>query len=142
MKKSHLLFFGLLLAAVALFFGLRSYNAELPQAADESPEFTMQAEDLYNAFQDDEVGAGKRYNDKLIEVKGEVREVTFNGDGRMSVLLESGAVFGTVVCEFPELAQEPAEGSQVAIKGYCAGFNFDVLLQRCAFTEFNQTTTN
>lgn len=124
----------LALAAVALYFGVHAYTAKMPDAEGLSPVHTLKAEDLYTAFEEDEVKAGVLYNDKLIEVKGTVREVTTAADGRMSVLLESGAVFGTVVCEFTEPEDEPAEGTEVSIKGFCAGFNFDVLLQRCAFS--------
>lgn len=133
--KRPLLFFGLLLAVVAAYFGLRAWNARMPEAAGQEPEATIPAEQLFNAFQDDEVKAGALYNDKLIAVTGTVRESSSNAEGRLTVQLEAGAVFGTVVCEFPGPADAPADGSTVTIKGYCAGFNFDVLLQRCAFAQ-------
>jgi hypothetical protein len=133
--KRPLLFFGLLLAVVAAFFGLRAWNAKMPEASGNDPVATIQAEDLFNAFQDDEVKAGAQYNDKLIAVTGTVRESNTNAEGRLTLQLEAGAVFGTVVCEFPGPVDAPADGSTVTIKGYCAGFNFDVLLQRCAFAE-------
>lgn len=133
MKNRWMIALGLLAVAVAAYVGLRAYTAGMPGAAGHVPELAMRAEDLYKAFQDDEAKAGELYTGKLIEVSGTVRGVA-SSDGHMSVLLASGAALGAVVCEFAGPADEPAEGGRVSIKGYCAGFNFDVLLQRCAFT--------
>ncbi|HNA32978.1 MAG TPA: hypothetical protein PL106_07625, partial [Flavobacteriales bacterium] len=84
----------------------------------------------------DEVAAGKLYNDKVVRVSGVVREVGTESTGPVNVLLETGDNLGAVVCEF-ERATAPAlqKGQQVSLQGFCAGFNLDVLLQRCATVE-------
>lgn len=134
MKKKILLPIALIVVAVGAYIGVRMYNAEVPSASGMSVDTKIQADALFNAFTSDEVGAGKAYNDKVIEVTGIVRDITRSADGRMSVLLETGDPLGAVVCEFPDPTEDPVVGSEVVIKGFCAGFNLDVLLQRCALT--------
>lgn len=135
MKRRAFIGVALLVVAVAAYYGIRSYTATMPGAAGHKPELAVQAGELFKAYQEDEVQAGAKYNDKLLKVEGVVKQVATNGEGRMSVLLTTDSELGSVVCEFAEKAEARREGSRVAIKGYCAGFNFDVLLQRCAFAE-------
>lgn len=134
MSKRTILILFLFVAAVAAYFGIRAYSAKVPQAADVTAETTVGAESLFNDFATDETKAGVRYNDKVIEVVGAVKDVSVSADGRMSIHLESGDPMGGVVCDFSEKAAPPAIGDTVAIKGFCAGYNFDVLIQRCAFS--------
>lgn len=47
---------------------------------------------------DDEVAAGKRYTDEVIEVNGTVRGVSAPQGGKVSVLLETGNPLAAVVC--------------------------------------------
>ena len=135
--KKILLIFALLIAAVAVYLGLKAYTVKVPHASAQQVEIAISATDLFNAFALDEVKAGRKFNDKVIEVVGSVREVVPRQEGRMNIVLETGDPMGAVVCEFTEPAEVPAVGSTVAIKGFCAGFNLDVLLQRCAFTRPN-----
>lgn len=136
MRKREILLVVLLVAAIGAYFGYRMYTAEVPNAEGQTPELEVDAKALYDAFVMDERLAGERYNDKVVEVTGMVREVTKGPDGRVNILLETGDALGAVVCEFPDgEAVETAVNSTVAIKGYCAGFNLDVLLQRCALSQ-------
>ncbi len=133
MKRRSFLVIGLLAALVAAFLGYRAWNETVPEAADHKPEMALPAGELFLAFQQDEAAAGRSYNGKLIQVQGAVREARTEEDGRLIVLLETGDAMGAVLCEFPIGAKVPGAGTSVTIKGYCAGYNFDVLLQRCAF---------
>lgn len=135
MKRRPLIGIALVIIAAAAYFGIRSYTAVMPRAAGHQPEVAIKAADLYRAYEEDEVQAGARYNDKLLLVEGVVKQVAVGAEGRMSVLLATESGLGSIVCEFAESAEAPLSGRQVAIKGYCAGFNFDVLLQRCAFAK-------
>ncbi|MBZ0207094.1 MAG: OB-fold putative lipoprotein [Flavobacteriales bacterium] len=134
MNKKALLLIAIIIVVVAAYMGVRMYNAEVPNASGMNVDIRVQADALFNAFEADEVAAGTAYNDKVIEVTGVVRDITRASDGRMSVLLETGDPLGAVVCEFPDATDGLAVGSEVVIKGFCAGFNLDVLLQRCALT--------
>ncbi|MEO5584010.1 MAG: hypothetical protein ABIQ75_01020 [Flavobacteriales bacterium] len=135
MRKRTILFVVLLIAALGAYFGYRMYSAEVPNAVGQAPDFAVDAKTLYDAFVMDERLAGERYNDKVVEVTGTVRDVIKGPDGRVSILLETGDALGAVVCEFPDgETVEAALNSTVSLKGYCAGFNMDVLLQRSAWS--------
>jgi hypothetical protein len=203
MNKRILLIVGLLVVAATAYYAYREWNREPEKAAEASAEVALPAMELFQAFTTDEVAAGARFNDKLVQVNGTVREV--NGGGQLeitlsrglatpdvlhkadstfrllgaesvqltdtevivsfpmrigrtveqileattlksvkssekpaplNVLLETGDPLGAVVCEF-EAGAAPTvkKDDKVAVKGYCAGYNLDVLLQRCAIVE-------
>ena len=121
---------------VALGVGRHMYNEKPVQAAEKTAEVRMTAIALYTAFAADETAAGKLYNDKVVQVSGTVREISSEANGPTNVLLETGDPLGAVVCEFAA-ANAPAwkKGMNVTVKGFCAGFNMDVLLQRCSAVE-------
>lgn len=136
MNKRVLLLIGGLLVLAAAFYAYREWNRDLVKADEARAEVSLTAEELFKAFTADEMGANARFNDKLVEVSGTVREVSGGGAAPVNVLLESGDPLGAVVCEF-EAGSAPAvkKDEKVTIKGFCAGYNLDVLLQRCAVVE-------
>jgi hypothetical protein len=106
--KRILLIVGLVVVAASAYYGYREWNRDLVQAEDTKADVTLKAEELFQAFVTDEV----------------------------NVLLETGDALGAVVCEFePGTAVDLKKDAQVTIKGFCAGYNLDVLLQRCAIVE-------
>lgn len=136
MRKGTIILVLLALAAIGAAIGYLKYNEKTPTASDLKADVSVDAKTLFNAFNTDEAAAGKTYIDKVIEVTGEVREVSSASGGPVNVLLETGDALGAVVCEFAA-DEAPAwqKGAQVKVKGFCAGFNMDVLLQRCAAVE-------
>jgi hypothetical protein len=134
--KRILLIVGLVVVAASAYFGYREWNRDLVQAEDTKADVTLKAEELFQAFVTDEVAANTRFNDKVVQVEGKVREVNGGGTAPVNVLLETGDALGAVVCEFePGTAVDLKKDAQVTIKGFCAGYNLDVLLQRCAIVE-------
>ena len=132
MKRKHvvILVVCLVLAAVAVY-AYRMYTAKPATAEGRTAEVLVQAEALFAAYQMDEAAAGLQYNDKLVAVEGVVRSVSTT-DGLVNVVLETGDPLGGVVCELaPGTLAGFVAGDPVRIQGYCAGFNLDVLLQRC-----------
>lgn len=134
MRTRTLLFIVLLLLlAVAGYVGYERYTARTPTAAERSVDVAVEAKGLYEAFVQDEAAAGKRYNDKVVQVSGTVRDITTGADGRTNVMLETGDALGAVVCEFAAGEKVTLErNAPASIKGFCAGYNMDVLLQRCS----------
>lgn len=136
MKTRTILLTALLATALAALVAHRMYDAKPATAADRSAELNVKAATLYAEFQQDEVSAGEQYNDKVVEVEGVVRDVTAGTDKTTDVLLETGDPLGAVVCEFN--ANETIglkKGDPARIKGFCAGYNLDVLLQRCTLSK-------
>ena len=114
----------------------RQYDRRPEAAAGKRPSVTMDADRLLQEFMQDESAAGARYNDHVVAVTGVVREVGKPRGGKVTVLLETGNPLAAIACEFSEAdAPNVAPGDHVAVKGFCAGYNLDVLLQRCAPSE-------
>ncbi len=136
MDRKLLLGILLLVALVGVFIGYRAYSAKTPTASERATDVTVDATALFTAFVTDEIAAGKTYTDKVLQVSGRVRDVSQGSDGIVNVTLETGDALGGVVCEFTvDRAPKWKKDSQVTVKGICAGYNMDVLLQRCAAVE-------
>ncbi|MFN8350023.1 MAG: hypothetical protein U0U25_01025 [Flavobacteriales bacterium] len=137
MKRSRIiLLVVLVLAAVGGWVAWRMYERPVQQAADAQADITIDAAALLQAFQGDEVAAGKQYNDKVLQVAGRVREVSVAAGSPTTVYLETGDAMAGISCEFPAGVDVPAmTGADVKVKGFCAGYNLDVELKRCAIVE-------
>lgn len=101
-------------------------------------DITMAATDLMSDFTNDENAANARYLDKVVAVRGKVREVNEN-NGVKTISLESGDDFGAIACELDNLSKQPdinfAPGDEVTLKGICAGKTIDVVLVRCVLIQ-------
>lgn len=136
MKRRTLLLFVVGIVVIGGVFGFLKYNERTPGASDRGADVSVDAVTLFQAFTADEMAAGKVYNDKVVEVSGKVRDVDAGSGGPYNVSLETGDPLGAIVCEFePSSAPAWKVGDAVRLKGFCAGYNMDVLLQRCAAVE-------
>jgi hypothetical protein len=104
-------------------------------AIKRSPDYILSADSLVNLFSANEDSANKKFNDKIIQVKGRVAEITDDSTGYTIVLREENAM-GGVSCSLGkdqfEKAKTLTKDIHVEIKGICAGYNFDVRLNKCA----------
>ncbi|MFT3885119.1 MAG: hypothetical protein QM724_06720 [Flavobacteriales bacterium] len=123
----------LVLAVIGGAVGYKMYDRRPEPAAARAPDIVVPATDLYKDFVTDEAAAGVRYNDKVVQVSGRVLKIVKEEQGRTSVQLDTGDPLGAVVCEFtPDAPPIFADSSTATIKGFCAGYDLDVLLQRCS----------
>ncbi|HMQ46098.1 MAG TPA: hypothetical protein PKA00_00095 [Saprospiraceae bacterium] len=104
-------------------------NMEKAKAA-----FEMSAESLFSEYETDESAADAKYLDQIVQVQGQVKEVT-KENGIVSVSLEAGGLMGGVNCELDELTKHARtdfqEGETVQFKCLCTGMLMDVVLVRC-----------
>ena len=132
MKK--LLIVTLLLILGAGIFGYLQWNKPHQDIAAAKSEETVTANELLTAFQTEEDAANAKYNDKVVEVNGEVREVT-QTDGKTIVRLDAGDSMDGVTCELDaNITHKRTEfkaGEPVTFKCTCSGFLMDVVLVRC-----------
>ncbi len=136
MERRTILLLVLLVIAIVAGLVWMNLNEKPAKAADVSADVQVDATLLFTAFSADEVAAGKLYNDKVVQVTGVVRSIGSEGSGPVNVTLETGDPMGGVVCEFAhDHAPAWKKDIKVTVKGFCAGFNMDVLLQRCAAVE-------
>lgn len=133
MKKYLLLL--LLLVIVGLGVGYFLYNKPHKNIAKTPADFELEAPALFQEFETDETAANAKYLDKVVEVKGRVKETSVNEEGVVSVTLDAGADLFGVICQLDNLSEhkrlEFSEGETLTFRGVCTGMLMDVVLVRC-----------
>lgn len=135
MKRSYIIIF-LTIAVVGGLVGLYMFNEKVPTLDSVKADFTMTADELYNAFDENEEAAMTQYQDKVIEVSGVVRRTKVDSNQFNVVLKASGSMTGGINCAMRDLSVEsPAKSSEITIKGRCQGYLMDVVLNNCVIVE-------
>ena len=135
MKK--FLFAGLFLAVAGVCIGYYMWNKPHQNISKAKPAFEVTSDVIVQEFQDDEIAANTNYLGKIIQVSGQIRQLTSNEDGTAQILLTSQDLLSSVSCNLQEgedLTQLNV-GDQVTIKGKCTGSLMDVILQRCVIVK-------
>ena len=118
--------------------GLYQYNKPHKNMSSAVSDYTISAVELFNEYDEDEIGSNEKYLDKVIEVNGTVQEVK-EEDGIVTVVLGSDGMFG-VVCQLDELTRHKrtsfTNGENVTFKGICTGVLMDVVLVRSVEVEY------
>ena len=106
------------------------FNKPNRDVAATAPDITITAIELFDAFVADTAAANQRFNDKVLQISGEVVSAD-TVDRRMNIVLKTSTDDGSVSCQLnPEetaSAGTLAAGAMVTIKGECDGFMPDML---------------
>ena len=92
---------------------------------------------LFNDFNSNEAQAQQKYvanmDDKILEISGEITEVANNEDGEIYYMLKTDdEMFGVkCVMDNDNAANKAKVGDNVTIRGFCVGYNMDVIVRRC-----------
>ena len=102
-----------------------------------SPNYQLSTMALLADFNKDETAANLKYLDKVIAVKGKIKEIKIEpATGQATVVLDSGDPMVAVTCSFynEEVAsvKKLTEGAEITIKGKCTGKLMDVVLNKCS----------
>jgi hypothetical protein len=130
MKKVLYLFIGLL--AIILLAVLILFN--MPQASTQKKDadITTTPEKIFGHFQQDENRANNHYNGKIVQLTGEVLNVSEDQKGAPVIILNANDDFGGVLCTLEKKPKSlPEKGDQIDIKGQCSGFLGNVVLNKC-----------
>jgi hypothetical protein len=149
-KKKITLLVLVVLAAVAVFIGLRLFNKNVKNLKDSKADLTISATDLIKKFETNEAAANKEYLgvklDFIITVSGQVKEIVKDEKGAYTVVLGDNSTRSSVRCSMDSLQNQQAAllktGINVSIKGAITGFmkddlgiGSDVVLNRCVVEE-------
>ena len=137
-SKRIILFAGLLVIIIAVLSGLYLFNKEHPDLTKLKPDFSITAEQLINEVETDELKASERYQDKILEVSGQVAHVNIADDSTVSVTLMNENQFAGVICALSrekELKEIPEIGDELLIRGTFSGILMDVILNNCVIIE-------
>ena len=101
---------------------------------NENTEVAISSEVLMDDFHQDEDAANKKYKEKVIEVDGVVKEVTFLNN-RNTVILYGANNNSYILCDMASGQEEAIKslqpGQSVKVKGICKGFLKDAILLNC-----------
>ena len=113
---------------------LKTYNKPHKDIRTSKADLTLNAEYFLNQFLEDEDAASKKYADNIIQLNGEVFEISTQ-DGNSVITLKNEHSEAGIICQLvPEdnmNALKLKKGHNVTIKGVCNGFLLDVIMVRC-----------
>ena len=126
----------ILIICIGGFIGYRMYNKPFPKLSENAVKVT--ATQLFNDFKTNDSAAQAKYvpeklDSKTLEITGEIKDTGQNADGEKFYLLHTGDELFGVKCSM-EKGNEIANakpGDKVVIRGFCTGYNMDVVVHRC-----------
>ncbi len=137
MRKKVVFFIGIIFLCVALY-AMYLYNKPHTSVAAIAPAYNISAAELFAAYNSNEAAANQQFLAKVIQVKGNIRDI-IRTDSTLTVMLESGDIAGGVSCNVitkdATANKELTTGMPISIKGRCSGFLADVMLADCAIVE-------
>ncbi|MDX2304991.1 MAG: hypothetical protein NW226_19425 [Microscillaceae bacterium] len=139
-KNSRMLLGSLLLVflGLAFAFGYMYYKPH-PKASGKPADFIVTAQEFLKSYTEDEAAADAKYLDKIIEVKGLIKQISPADDGSMTITLgdksEIGGVSAALLQTETEKIKNLKVGDKVTIKGFCSGYLMDVIMVKCMINE-------
>lgn len=142
-KKSVLLILIFIVLAAGGIIGYSIWNKPFKDPL-QGYAIPVTAVQLFNDFSTNEAAAQKKYvpekvGDKKVEVSGEIHEMGKNENGEFFYTLKtSDEMFGVkcIMDKDQEIANAQT-GDKVTIRGFCNGYNMDVIINRCKQVKYN-----
>jgi len=125
---------------IALFLVYKFiYNKQHPDYENIEASFSVNAQELYNAYKTNKDAASAKYNGKVIALTGKLSKVETADTLVTAVFVFAQGDFGdegircTMLRKFNDAAGKLQPDGEVKIKGYCTGYNeTDVILEKCS----------
>lgn len=132
--KKYLLILGLL-GVGGLALGYFLWNKPHKNIGASTAAFSLEAAALLTEFEADESAANTKYNDQVLQVSGNVADVSKDAAGLVKVTLDTGNPLSGIICELNQETDHARldfqTGEPVVFKGVCTGMLSDVILIRC-----------
>lgn len=123
-----LLILGLIGAAVGYYL----FTMKVPGLENVDPDYSLTANELFDAFEADEAASLAKYEGKVIAVSGKIDRIKTTETNTNVTLYAENALAGGVNCSFNGIVSGISEGDRITIKGRCQGFLMDVVLNNCS----------
>lgn len=111
----------LLVIAIGLAGAYRMWNKP-HQNVEDAPAIAVTATELYNCFIKDSVKANEQYTNKIVQVSGEVSQVSMNQQLQQVVLLKTAVDEAFVNCTLEGKKVSAKAGDRITLKGICSGY--------------------
>ncbi len=131
------------LIIISLLFVIYLYNKPFIDVNNSKANLVVTAQELLNDYREDENLANKKYVDNIIEVKGEIAEISVVR-GNSIITLKDANGLSSIICHMgPENnlnVLKLKKDNQITIKGICTGHLLDIIMVRCVLTndKFNE----
>ncbi|MEO7767097.1 MAG: hypothetical protein ABIS01_06710 [Ferruginibacter sp.] len=139
-KTTKTIFLSLsVLVIIGAIIALYMFNKEGPDIKN-STAAKVAATDLYETFSKDSAAAKMMHTEKILEVSGEVAQLTKNQQNQAIILLKTFTGGASINCTMEGAATNIKQGDKILIKGICNGLGQgdadlgiapDVYLSRC-----------
>ncbi len=128
-----------ILGFVGTSMGIYLYNKPHIDLANQQADISFAASKLFSEFETDENSANKKYLNKIIEVRGNIQEITKTDDGGLIIVLRGEEDIFGVNCAFEKKDAQKIvgikTGKEITVKGFCTGMLMDVNLSRCVLVK-------
>lgn len=139
-RNFKILLIGLILIIISLFFIINLYNKPFIDIKKSNPKIEITAQEILNDYQADESLANEKYVDNLIQIKGEIADISFD-NGISIITLKDTSGFSSIICHMLPEANlnilKLKKENQVLIKGVCTGYLIDIMMVRCVLNNDN-----
>jgi uncharacterized protein YpmB len=112
------------------FIGYKMYNKP-HRNVEEATALRVAATKLATDYEINEPEANSQYPGKVLEVSGEISDISKNQKGEQIIMLKGSDMSG-IMCTLDTAVHTAIKpGASVVIKGICSGYLTDVVLVRC-----------
>lgn len=148
MRRKKIFFIVLgFIAITAIIYGYQEYTRSVEDLLYVKEDYKIEAIEFLGKFEANEKDANEKYLDKIVAVKGAIKDIIKDDRGFYTVIIGVKENSSSVRCSVNPDHQDKADllqmGNSVTIKGVCTGFNADellgsdVILNRCVIAEIN-----
>ena len=134
MTKKRITLVILILGIIGTFVAYKMYNKPHIDVADSKSDIVISADKIQSDFSTNENLANTNYLEKIIEVSGEISELTLENKKGI-ITLKTKDNFGSVLCHLSDNSTQKMNtlkmGKPVRLKGICTGYLMDVILVKC-----------
>ena len=139
MNKKKLLLIVVVIGAVAAYFVYDNFLKTAPSMSSLTAEYRVNALAFYAEFEESEEAANVKYQNKVVEIVGEVEDVK-SAENSLPVITLKTDGFGTVKCTMEsQLSSDELKdikiNSSLVIRGEVQGMLLDVLVGRSIVIE-------
>lgn len=128
-RKKVILFIILIAVAGGTWYGYREFSRTNKDLLSVKPDFVVPATGLIKEYETSDTAANSKYNGKVVEVTGIVKNVEKDEKGYYTIVLGDTTSLSSVRCSLDTThhqdAAELKHGSSATIRGACTGFNND-----------------
>ena len=133
-NKFFLLIILLLIIINGYYYIPKLFYSSKKNLENEVAELMLDSNDLIKSYALNEEKSNQLYAEKIIEVTGFIKEITFLNERNTVILNSENETFG-VICDIhpnqEEKIKQLKEHQKIRLKGICKGFLKDVILLNC-----------